>query len=266
MHIIRKIKRGSLVFTRLFSDYEDKRKGANVWKGRDTRMKSVAIITARGGSKRIPRKNIKPFLGKPIIEYSIEAALQADMFHEVMVSTDDEEIAEIAKKAGAKVPFMRSEENANDFATTADVIMEVLDSYERIGQRYSYACCIYPTAPFVTANAIKTAMMLLEQEQADSVIPVVKYSFPPQRSVKIQNGMIVPNWPEDMAKRSQDLEPFYHDCGQFYCVNVERFKEQKALWMKKVVPFIQDESNVQDIDTMEDWKIAEMKYQILRNK
>lgn len=227
-------------------------------------MKSVAIITARGGSKRIPRKNIKPFLGKPIIEYSIEAALQADMFHEVMVSTDDEEIAEVAKKAGAKVPFLRSDENANDFATTADVIAEVLDSYERIGQKFSYACCIYPTAPFVTANAIKTAMMLLTQEQSDCVIPVVKYSFPPQRSVVIQNGRLTPKWPEDMSKRSQDLEPFYHDCGQFYCLNVESFKEQKAIWMNNIVPFIQDESNVQDIDTMEDWKIAEMKYQILR--
>ena len=227
-------------------------------------MKSVAIITARGGSKRIPRKNIKPFLGKPILEYSIEAALGADMFHEVMVSTDDEEIAQIARKAGAKVPFFRSDETANDFATTADVIMEVLESYERIGMKFSQACCIYPTAPFVTSNAIKTAMMLLEQEKADSVIPVVKFSFPPQRCVVINNGRLTPKWPENMAKRSQDLEPYYHDCGQFYCLNVDSFKKQKAIWMKNVVPFIQDESNVQDIDTLEDWKIAEMKYRILR--
>lgn len=227
-------------------------------------MKSVAIITARGGSKRIPRKNIKPFLGKPILEYSIEAALGADMFHEVMVSTDDEEIAQVAKKAGAKVPFFRSDETSNDFATTADVILEVLESYERIGMKFSQACCIYPTAPFVTSNAIKTAMMLLEQEKADSVIPVVKFSFPPQRCVVINNGRLEPKWPENMAKRSQDLEPYYHDCGQFYCLNVDSFKKQKAIWMKNVVPFIQDESNVQDIDTLEDWKIAEMKYRILR--
>ena len=227
-------------------------------------MKSVAIITARGGSKRIPRKNIKPFLGKPILEYSIEAALGADMFHEVMVSTDDEEIAQVAKKAGAKVPFFRSDETSNDFATTAEVINEVLESYERIGMKFSQACCIYPTAPFVTSNAIKTAMMLLEQEKADSVIPVVKFSFPPQRCVIINNGRLEPKWPENMAKRSQDLEPYYHDCGQFYCLNVDSFKKQKAIWMKNVVPFIQDESNVQDIDTLEDWKIAEMKYRILR--
>lgn len=227
-------------------------------------MKSVAIITARGGSKRIPRKNIKSFLGKPILEYSIEAALGADMFHEVMVSTDDEEIAQVAKKAGAKVPFFRSDETSNDFATTADVILEVLESYERIGMKFSQACCIYPTAPFVTSNAIKTAMMLLEQEKADSVIPVVKFSFPPQRCVVINNGRLEPKWPENMAKRSQDLEPYYHDCGQFYCLNVESFKKQKAIWMENIVPFIQDESNVQDIDTLEDWKIAEMKYRILR--
>jgi N-acylneuraminate cytidylyltransferase len=227
-------------------------------------MKSVAIITARGGSKRIPRKNIKPFLGRPILEYSIEAALQADMFHEVMVSTDDEEIAHVAKRAGAKVPFMRSESTSNDFATTADVIAEVIGSYERIGMSFSQVCCIYPTAPFVTANAIKTAMMLLEQEKADCVIPVVKYSFPPQRGVVINNGRLTPKCPESMSKRSQDLEPMYHDCGQFYCLNVESFKKQKAIWMENVVPFIQDEINVQDIDTPEDWKLAEMKYKLLR--
>ena len=226
-------------------------------------MKNVAIITARGGSKRIPHKNIRPFLGKPILEYSIEAALATEYFTEVMVSTDDEEIAEAARHAGAKVPFMRSENNANDFATTADVVLEVINSYERIGQNFEQACCIYPTAPFITANALKTAMMLLEQEQADCVIPVVKFSFPPQRCVVIKDGRLTPKWPENMKVRSQDLEPYYHDCGQFYCLNVDSFKEQKAIWMRNVVPFIQDESTVQDIDTLEDWKIAEMKYRIM---
>ena len=228
-------------------------------------MKSVAIITARGGSKRIPHKNIKPFLGKPILEYSIEAALGADCFQEVMVSTDDEEIARIARHAGAQVPFMRSENTANDYATTADVILEVLESYERIGKKFDQVCCIYPTAPFVTANALKTAMMLLEQERSDCVIPVVKFSFPPQRCVVINQGRLTPKWPENMKVRSQDLEPFYH-CGQFYCLDVRKFQEQKVIWMKDVVPFIQDESTVQDIDTLEDWKIAEMKYQIMHQK
>ncbi|GFI24197.1 CMP-N,N'-diacetyllegionaminic acid synthase [Lachnospiraceae bacterium] len=227
-------------------------------------MKSIAIITARGGSKRIPRKNIRPFLGKPILEYSIAAALQTGLFEEVMVSTDDAEIAQIAQQAGAKVPFFRSEETANDFATTADVIAEVLTAYAQTGKEFQAACCIYPTAPFVTANILSTAMQLLEQEQADCVIPVVRFSFPPQRGVIINNNKITPKWPENMAKRSQDLEPLYHDCGQFYCLNVERFLQQKVIWMEHAVPIIQEERYVQDIDTLEDWALAEMKYKLLQ--
>ena len=227
-------------------------------------MKSIAIITARGGSKRIPRKNIRPFLGKPILEYSIAAALQTGLFEEVMVSTDDAEIAQIAQQAGAKVPFFRSEETANDFATTADVIAEVLTAYAQTGKEFQAACCIYPTAPFVTANILSTAMQLLEQEQADCVIPVVRFSFPPQRGVIINNNKVTPKWPENMAKRSQDLEPLHHDCGQFYCLNVERFLQQKAIWMEHAVPIIQEERYVQDIDTLEDWALAEMKYKLLQ--
>ena len=225
--------------------------------------RSAAIITARGGSKRIPRKNIRPFLGRPILEYSIEAALRSDLFDEIMVSTDDEEIAQVAKRAGAKVPFFRSDSTSNDFATTAEVIAEVLAAYEQIGEEFDTVCCIYPTAPFVTANAIRTAMKLLEQERADCVIPVVKFSFPPQRGVIIREGKIAPKWPENMAKRSQDLEPLYHDCGQFYCLNVGSFRQQRAIWMENAVAFVQDEKYVQDIDTPEDWEIAEMKYQLL---
>lgn len=226
-------------------------------------MKSIAIITARGGSKRIPRKNIKLFLGKPIMEYSIEAAFRTKLFDEVMVSTDDEEIAEIARKAGANVPFFRSERTSNDFATTADVVDEVLGCYENMGEEFDKACVIYPTAPFVTEDAIKKAMLLLEQKCADACIPVVQFSFPPQRSVVIRDERLVAKWPENTKKRSQDLEPFYHDCGQFYCLNVKSFQKQKVIWMENVVPFIQDEMNVQDIDTLEDWKIAELKYRIL---
>ena len=229
-------------------------------------MSSVAIITARGGSKRIPRKNIKPFLGRPILEYSIEAALRAGVFQEVMVSTDDEEIAVIAQKAGATVPFLRSEQTANDFATTAEVVGEVLASYERMGKVFDTACCIYPTAPFVTADILRTAMRLLEQERADGVIPVVRFSFPPQRCVVIREGRLTPKWPENMGKRSQDLEPFYHDCGQFYCLNVQSFRRQRVIWMENIVPLVQDEINVQDIDTMEDWEIAELKYRLLHGR
>lgn len=229
-------------------------------------MERAAIITARGGSRRIPKKNRKPFLGKPIIEYSIEAALRAEIFNEVMVSTDDREIADVALKAGAKVPFFRSAETADDFATTADVIAEVLTCYEQMGVRFDQVCCIYPTAPFVTADMLREAMELLTREQADGVIPVVKFSFPPQRCAVVRDGRLTPRWPENMRKRSQDLEPYYHDCGQFYCLNVESFQKQKAVWMENVVPFIQDERNVQDIDTPEDWAIAEMKYRILQER
>ena len=229
-------------------------------------MKSVAIITARGGSKRIPHKNIKDFCGKPIIAYSIEAALGAGCFDEVMVSTDDKEIAEIAQKYGARVPFMRSEENSDDYATTRDVIFEVLKQYEEVGQTFDYVCCIYPTAPFITAKRLSESMTLLQEKSADSVFPVVQFSFPPQRGMILREGRATFKWPEYMLARSQDLEPFYHDCGQFYCLNVEAFKEQKLLCMKNTYPVILDEMEVQDIDNETDWKLAELKYKLLHEE
>lgn len=225
--------------------------------------RSVAIITARGGSKRIPRKNIKEFLGKPIIVYSIEAAISSCIFDEVMVSTDDEEIAEIAKKAGAKVPFMRSEGLANDFATTTDVVGEVLECYKNIGREFDFACCIYPTAPFVSSKCLKEAVEMLENTQADSVIPVVRFGFPPQRGLVIRKEQLMFKWPEHTFTRSQDLEPFYHDAGQFYCLNTKSFFEQRSLFMKNTLPLVRDEREVQDIDTMEDWVMAELKYRLL---
>ena len=227
-------------------------------------MNALAVITARGGSKRIPRKNVKPFLGKPIIQYSIEAAKESGIFSEIMVSTDDKEIAQISEEAGAAVPFYRSEASSNDFATTLDVLLEVVSEYEKRGKHFDYLCCIYPTAPFVTGQAIKTAMETLENEHADTVFPVVKFSFPPQRCMVVEDGLLKAKWPEYTQMRSQDLEPFYHDCGQFYCININSFLKQKKLMMDRVLPFYQDEINVQDIDTMEDWQIAEMKYKILK--
>lgn len=228
-------------------------------------MKKLAIITARGGSKRILRKNIKMFLGKPILEYSINAALESLVFDEVMVSTEDEEIGKIALNCGAKVPFFRSEDAANDYATTADVIKEVLEMYQLQGKYFRQVCCIYPTAPFVTGDKLKEAMCLLESEQADSVLPVVAFSFPPQRCVLIQEGKVRPKWPENMKLRSQDLETNYHDCGQFYCMQVKAFLESNQLLMKNTLPLIMSELEVQDIDTEDDWKIAELKYELMRN-
>lgn len=228
-------------------------------------QRGLAIITARGGSKRIPRKNCKEFLGRPIMVYSIEAALSSNMFDTVMVSTDDKEIAEIGKKAGAEVPFFRSEKTSDDFASTADVILEVLQEYQKRGQFFDYICCIYPTAPFVSGENLKSAMKKLIQVQADTVIPVVPFSFPPQRSVILKDGYLEPKWPENMAKRSQDLETLYHDCGQFYCMKVERFLTEKTIFMEKTCPFIMNELEVQDIDTEVDWQLAELKYKLLKS-
>lgn len=227
---------------------------------------NIAIITARGGSKRIPHKNRKEFCGKPIIEYSIEAAKQAGIFDTVMVSTDDNKIAEIAKNAGAEVPFMRSAETSNDYATTADVLIEVLEKYKERGIRYENACCIYPTAPFVTGNKLRQAMDMLVNEKKDSVIPVVPFSFPPLRGMVINDGKLEYKWQEYAMKRSQDLEEIYHDCGQFYAFRVEPFEKEKKLVTDNTAGMIISELEVQDIDNETDWELAEMKYRLLKEK
>lgn len=187
-------------------------------------MSAVVIITARGGSKRIPKKNIKDFCGKPIIAYSIEAALESNLFDEVMVSTDSEEIAEVAKRYGAKVPFMRSEKNSDDYATTADVLQEVISKYEKLGQSFDTMCCIYPTAPFVTGDKLKQAHKVFATSEADMLESVVKFSFPPQRAFVLRDGQLEYRYPECAPMRSQDLEDWYHDAGQFYFYDVDKFK------------------------------------------
>lgn len=222
-------------------------------------MKRLAVITARGGSKRIPRKNIREFCGKPILCYSVEAALSSDLFDTVMVSTEDEEIAEVARQAGAEVPFMRSAETAGDYATTRDVLAEVVTRYQERGQEFGQLCCIYPTAPFVTADKLKKGMDLLNRTEADFICPVVRFSFPPQRCYVIREDRLFYRWPEHRTARSQDLEPYYHDCGQFYMYRVESLMNKpREDWVQ--APVIMPESEVQDIDNEEDWQIAEMKY------
>lgn len=224
--------------------------------------RKLAIITARGGSKRIPRKNIKEFCGKPILCYSIEAALESEAFDEIMVSTDDPEIAGVALKAGASVPFFRSEEMSGDFASTDDVIMEVLTEYQKNGAEFDAFCCIYPTAPFLTGKRLKTAMDLLDT--ADSVIPVVPFSYPPQRGLVVnKNGFVERQFPEYAAARSQDLPKIYHDCGQFYACRTAPFLKSGTTDVERLVPLILSEMEVQDIDTLEDWEIAEIKYRRL---
>ena len=226
-------------------------------------MKTLAIIPARGGSKRIPKKNIKNFFGKPIIAYSIEAAKKSEIFNEIMVSTDDKEIADVAKKYGANVPFFRSKKNADDYATLTDVILEVLDEYKNIGQNFDVVACILPTAPLINHNNLTKAYDLLINEKFDSIITVTEFSFPIQRSVQIKNNKIYINWPENMQKRSQDLEKNYHDAGQFVMFKVDKFLKEKNLWMKNMGAIILSNLEVQDIDNETDWKLAELKYKLL---
>ena len=226
-------------------------------------MSRLAIITARGGSKRIPKKNIREFCGKPILAYSIEAALASGLFDHVMVSTDDEEIAQIAEEYGAEVPFSRSEATSGDFATTNDVLAEVLAEYEKRGMHFGIACCIYPTAPFVTAQKLTNAVEQLEASDADTLIPVVSFSYPPQRAMVVEQGRLVFKYPEYLDSRSQDLQPHYHDVGQFYVFRTERFAVNQKLMVGNILPLVVSELEVQDIDNLTDWKIAEMKYRLM---
>lgn len=227
-------------------------------------MSRIAIIPARGGSKRIPMKNIKEFCGKPILFYSIEAAMQTQLFDEVMVSTDDENIATIAKKFGAHVPFLRSAATANDFAILKDVLLEVLEKYSEQGQNFDEICCILPTAPLIDAVDISASHEVLSKENCVSVIPVVKYSYTIFRSLQIDNGRLVMNWPENYTVRSQDLPEAYHDAGVFYWYNMQYFKEPVAGFGEKASPYVLDEIKAQDIDTQEDWAMAELKYKMLK--
>ena len=229
-------------------------------------MSNIAIITARGGSKRIPKKNIKNFCGKPIILYTIEAALTSGCFDEVMVSTDDEEIAALAREAGASVPFLRSEKTSDDFATTMDVIEEVISEYGKRQKSFEHACVLYPTAPFVTSEKIKNAMETLIKENVDSVLPIVKYSFPPQRAFICKNGKIQYAEEDNAMKRSQDLESMYHDCGQFCCFKIQAIFCKRTMVTDNTIGIVYPELEVQDIDNYEDWQMAELKYTIMKEK
>ncbi len=228
--------------------------------------KKIAIITARGGSKRIPKKNIKEFCGIPIIAYSIKTAIDSGIFDEVMVSTDSEEIAEISKKYGAIVPFMRSQDTSGDFATTEDVILEVIDKYKKMGKEFEQVCCIYPTAPFVTVDILREASKIMDEKNPAVVIPVVQFSYPPQRCFIIDNsGYAKFKYPEYVNTRSQDLEKQYHDVGQFYIYNVQKLVESNGEIVDDFMPIIISEMQAQDIDNEEDWKLAELKYKYIYN-
>lgn len=227
-------------------------------------MGNIAIIPARGGSKRIPRKNIKDFLGKPIIAYSIEAAIASNLFDEIMVSTDDIEIAEIAIKYGAKVPFMRSQINSDDYAGTAEVLLEVIEAYSKKNMLFEYVCCIYPTAPLISVNSIIDGFDLLIVNKYNSVFPVCAFGYPILRGLERDgSGKTKMIWPEHLSKRSQDLAPAYHDAGQFYWVGADSLLSEKKLFTSNSATIVLDQSVVQDIDNETDWKMAGLKYNLL---
>lgn len=225
----------------------------------------IAIIPARGGSKRIPHKNIRLFCEKPVLAYSISAALESELFQEIMISTDNLEIANLAQSLGARVPFLRSGQTSSDFATTEAVITEVLHQYLKNGICFDYYCCLYATAPFVTPERLRNAFAQMVSSGASFLTPVVRYSSPPQRSRAIRNGKLEMAWPEYKDTRTQDLEPLYHDSGQFYFGRTDDFF-QYGMAGRNVLPLVLPENEVQDIDTEADWKLAEIKFHLLHPK
>ena len=225
-------------------------------------MANLCIIPARGGSKRIPDKNIKKFLGKPIIAYSIEVALNSKLFDEVMVSTDSRRIAKIAEKYGAKVPFMRSKRNSSDRAGLFDVFEEVIEKYKEKGKFFQYVCLILATSPFVEEKMLRKALLHLKKNRFDLVLPIVEFDYPIWRALKIKKGKVKMIWPANLKKRSQDLPVVFHDAGLFYWIDCKKVLKKKSLFTDNTGYILVDRRFVQDIDTKKDWQIAEMKYKI----
>ena len=229
--------------------------------------KAVAIIPARGGSKRIPRKNIKLFHGKPLIAYSIGAALKSNLFDKVIVSTDDEEIAKIAVEHGAIVPFIRPIELSDDFTGTGAVISHALEYLNEQGENYDFACTIYATAPFLQEKYLIEGFEKLKKSNAKNAFSCTSMPFPIQRTFKITSDERCEMfWPENFMKRSQDLEESFQDAGQFYWTNLN-VKSDDIIFGKDSIPIILPRYLVQDIDTLEDWTRAEFMYEaILKSK
>lgn len=230
-------------------------------------MNKIAIIPARGGSKRIPGKNKKAFLGKPIITYPISVAIESGLFDEVIVFTDDEEIASIAQSAGASVPFQRGKENAGDHATLSDVLAEVLTVYSAAGKNVNYVCMILPAAALLKSRSLEQSWSLLQSKNYSSVVPVLRFAYPVQRALQIdQEQRLTFIDPAHRFTRSQDLSPAFHDAGQFYWVRTEDFLRSHSIFMKNTGAIELDEMEVQDIDTETDWSVAEMKYALLNKE
>lgn len=230
-------------------------------------MINVAVIPARGGSKRIPGKNIKYFAGKPIISYSIEAAKASGIFDRIIVSTDSEDIADVARSAGAEVPFARPSELSDDHTPTAPVLEHAVKWLESKGCSVKYLCCIYPTAPFVRSEDLIRGYELLIEDSVSCVFSVTEFEFTIFRGLKINDeGFIEMFWPEHELTRSQDLPQAYHDAGQFYWLDSGKFLKNKKLYAKDAKPIILPRVLVQDIDTLEDWETAEIMYEACKKK
>ncbi len=230
-------------------------------------MEKVAIIPARGGSKRIPNKNIKVFAGQPIISYSINAAKDSKLFDRIILSTDSKEIAEIGKSYGAEVPFMRPSELADDYTGTADVLIHALNWLNVHDKFYNYFCCIYATAPFVNKVYINKAFDILRENKAVSAFPVTSFPYPIFRALKIDtNNRVKMFWPEHLHSRSNDLSEAYHDAGQFYWCDTEKFLKEEIVFSSDSVPVILPRYLVQDIDTPEDWETAEKLFLTLKSQ
>ena len=229
--------------------------------------KLLCIIPARGGSKRIPHKNIALFNGEPIISYSIKAVQESGIADEIMVSTDDQAIADIAIKYGAKVPFFRDASTSNDKAGVAAVLVEVVNEYKKRGMEFDYVLSVYATQPLLKPeNLVKAFEQLSTTEGAESICTVEAYSYPPQRATIIVDGELKQLHPENYYARSQDLQKIYHDCNQFFLFKTYALMRDQKLYTEHTLPFILAESESQDIDTMEDWKLMEMKYDLMHQK
>ena len=229
--------------------------------------KLLCIIPARGGSKRIPHKNIALFKGEPIISYSIKAVQESGIADEIMVSTDDQAIADVAIKYGAKVPFFGDASTSNDKAGVAAVLVEVVNEYKKRGMEFDYVLSVYATQPLLKPeNLVKAFEQLSTTEGAESICTVEAYSYPPQRATVIVDGELKQLHPENYYARSQDLQKIYHDCNQFFLFKTYALMRDQKLYTEHTLPFILAESESQDIDTMEDWKLMEMKYDLMHQK
>ena len=222
------------------------------------------MIPARGGSKRIPRKNIKAFCGKPMMAWSIEAAIASKVFDHVVVTTDDDEVAATAKQWGAEVPFKRPAELSGDYVGTGPVVKHAAEWVAQHLEQPELVCTIYATAPFVRPQDLIEGLEVLTRSGADIAFTVTSFPFPIQRAIKVgANGRIAMFQPEHYATRSQDLEPAYHDAGQFYWSTFDALMKQVPAFSNAAVPIILPRHRVQDIDTEEDWLRAEMLMKVL---